>query len=132
MSDAITSGRAATPVGPYPHARRAGGLLFLSGVGPRRPGAEIPPDFADQCRAAFDNVRDVLAAAGVPWSAIVDVTCFLTHMDRDFTTLNILWAEAFPDPATRPTRTTVEITRLPTPIDIELKVVAADPGEPTG
>ena len=77
-----------------------------------------------QALAVFANVRAVLAAAGADWSDIVDVTCFLTHMTDDFPTLNRLWAEAFPDPGTRPCRTTVEVSRLPTPIDIELKVVA--------
>ena len=141
MSDGtILSEHAAEPVGPYPHARRVGDLLFLSGIGPRERGATTIPgvtqdatgavvarDFEAQTRAVFANVRAVLAAAGADWSDIVDVTCFLTHMADDFATLNRLWAEAFPDPATRPTRTTVEVTSLPTPIDIELKVIARAP-----
>ena len=141
MSDGtILSEQAAEPVGPYPHARRVGDLLFLSGIGPRERGATAIPgvtqdatgtvvgrDFEAQTRAVFANVRAVLAAAGADWSDIVDVTCFLTHMAEDFATLNRLWAEAFPDPASRPTRTTVEVTSLPTPIDIELKVIARAP-----
>jgi 2-aminomuconate deaminase len=139
-NDAILSGRAAEPVGPYPHARRVGDLLFLSGIGPRERGAATIPgvtqdatgaviarDFEAQTGAVFANVRAVLAAAGAEWSDIVDVTCFLTHMTEDFPTLNRLWAEAFADPETRPTRTTVEVRRLPTPIDIELKVIARAP-----
>jgi 2-aminomuconate deaminase len=135
--DTIVSGRAAEPVGPYPHARRVGDLLFLSGIGPRERGASSIPgvtqdangaviarDFEVQTRAVFANVRAVLDSAGADWSDIVDVTCFLTHMTDDFPTLNRLWLEAFPDEASRPTRTTVEVSRLPTPIDIELKLVA--------
>ncbi len=138
MSDGtIHSDDAAEPIGPYPHARRLGDLLFLSGIGPRERGAMTIPgvtqdatgavidrDFEAQTRAVFANVRAVLAAAGEDWSDIVDVTCFLTRLTEDFATLNRLWTEAFPDPATRPSRTTVEVTSLPTPIDIELKVVA--------
>lgn len=141
MSDgAIVSEDAAEPVGPYPHARRIGDLLFLSGIGPRErgtvtipgvtqdaTGAVIARDFEAQTHAVFANVRAVLTAAGAEWSDIVDVTCFLTRMADDFGTLNRLWTEAFPDPATRPTRTTVEVSRLPTPIDIELKVIARAP-----
>ena len=138
MSDGtILSGRAAEPVGPYPHARRVGDLLFLSGIGPRERGASTIPgvtqdasgavigrDFEAQTRAVFANVRAVLDEAGANWDDIVDVTCFLTHLTEDFPTLNRLWAEAFADAETRPTRTTVEVSRLPTPIDIELKVIA--------
>jgi 2-aminomuconate deaminase len=137
---AVVSGRAAEPVGPYPHARRVGELLFLSGIGPRQRGtADIPGvtqdatgavvgrDFEAQARAVFANVRAVLDAAGATWDDIVDVTCFLTHMTEDFAALNWIWAEQFPDEASRPCRTTVEVTRLPTPIDIELKVIARAP-----
>lgn len=136
-SSTVVSDRAAEPVGPYPHARRVGDLLFLSGIGPRERGqAAIPGvtqdaegrvvarDFETQMRATLANVRAVLAAAGAAWDDIVDVTTFLTHMTDDFATYNRLWAEAFPDPATRPTRTTLEIRSLPTPIDIEIKVIA--------
>lgn len=134
-TDIHVSERAAEPVGPYPHARRAGGLLFLSGIGPRVRGqASIPGvadevggigrDFEAQARACFDNVRLVLEDAGASWDTIVDVTTFLTRMADDFPTYNRVWAEVFPDPAYRPTRTTVEVVALPTPIDIELKVIA--------
>ena len=148
MSDGVVvSGRAAEPVGPYPHARRVGDLLFLSGIGPRERGTRAIPgvtvdaegkvvgrDFEVQVRAVFANVRAVLDEAGARWDDIVDVTCFLTHLADDFATLNRLWAEHFPDEASRPCRTTVEVSRLPTPIDIELKVVARapSPAGPTG
>jgi 2-aminomuconate deaminase len=134
MSD-ITSERAPEPVGPFPHAKRVGHLLFLSGIGPRVrgsreiPGVTLGPDgevvdwdIAEQCRAVFQNVRTVLEDAGSSWERIVDVTVFLTDMRRDFATFNRLWGEHFRD--NRPTRTTVEINRLPTPIAIELKVIA--------
>jgi len=137
---AIVSDRAAEPVGPYPHARRVGDLLFLSGIGPRQRGLTAIPgvtqdaaglvvarDFEVQARAVFANVRAVLDAAGASWDDIVDVTCYLTHMSEDFASLNRLWAEHFPDETSRPCRTTVEVTRLPTPIDIELKVIARAP-----
>jgi len=141
MSDgAIVSSRAAEPVGPYPHARRVGDLLFLSGIGPRErgttaiPGVTLAPDgtvvardFELQAQAVFANVRAVLDDAGARWDDIVDVTCFLTHMTDDFAALNRLWAEHFPNEASRPCRTTVEVTRLPTAIDIELKVIARAP-----
>jgi 2-aminomuconate deaminase len=117
-----------------------GGLLFLSGIGPRErgmtaipgvtldaAGAVVARDFEAQARAVFANVRAVLDSAGAGWDDIVDVTCFLTHMSEDFAGLNRLWAEYFPDEASRPSRTTVEVTRLPTPIDIELKVIARAP-----
>ena len=130
-----TSARAPEPVGPYPHFRRAGGLLFLSGIGPRVrgskevPGVTLGPggevlsyDFERQCRQVFENVRMVLEDAGASWESIVDVTVFLTSMN-DFAAMNRLYAEAFA--GNRPTRTTVEVTRLPTPIAIELKVIAA-------
>lgn len=129
------SQRAPEPVGPYPHARRVGNLLFLSGIGPRKRGVTGVPgvtldaggevlsyDFTLQCRQVFDNIRTVLEDAGSDWEQIVDVTAFLTDMRRDFPTFNLLYAEAFP--GNRPARTTVEVTRLPTPIAIELKVIA--------
>jgi 2-aminomuconate deaminase len=122
-------------VGPFPHARRVGNLLFLSGIGPRVRGRrEIPGvtldergrivdhDIAAQCHAVFRNVREVLEDAGSAWERIVDVTVFLTDMERDFATFNRLWGEYFTH--NRPARTTLEINRLPTPIAIELKVVA--------
>lgn len=139
--DAVISGRAAEPVGPYPHARRVGDLLFLSGIGPRErgisaipgvtqdsTGAVVARDFDVQARATFANVRAVMDAAGAGWDDIVDVTVFLTHMDEDFDALNRIWEDQFPDEATRPCRTTVEVNRLPTPIDIELKVIARAQG----
>jgi len=141
MSESIRSNKAAEPVGPYPHAKRVGNLLFLSGLGPRVrgssaiPGAQLDDhgrvvsyDIATQCRAVFDNVRAVLEAAGARWSDIVDVTAFLTNMD-DFAEFNKVYAEYFAgDGKPNPSRTTVEVTRLPTPIAIELKVIAAPTG----
>jgi 2-aminomuconate deaminase len=138
MNDAnvgLTTRAAPPPVGRYPHARRVGGLLFLSGLGPRSPGGGPIPgvtldaegrildhDIEAQCRSVFANVRSVLEAAGSSWERLVDVTVFLTHMERDFETFNRLWAEHFP--ADPPCRTTVEVSRLPTPIAIELKCIA--------
>lgn len=131
----VLSSRAPEPVGAFPHAKRVGSLLFLSGIGPRVRGSRDIPgvrlddrgeiasyDFEVQCRAVFDNVRTVLEDAGSGWDRIVDVTVFLTDMRADFATFNRLWAEAFSGP--HPTRTTLEVRRLPTPIAIELKVVA--------
>ncbi len=119
----IHSGRAPAPVGLYPHARRAGGLLFLSGIGPRKPGTdEIPATFDEQCRSVFANVRAVLEDAGAAWEDLVDVTVFLTDMKRDFAAYNRLYAEHFA--TARPCRTTVEVGALPTPISIELKCIA--------
>ncbi len=131
----VTSSRAPAPVGPYPHSRRAGGLLFLSGLGPREPGTNGVPgnvldesgnliryDFAAQCHSVFRNLRTVLEDSGASWDDIVDVTVFLTNMRDDFPILNKIYAEYFI--SNRPTRTTVEVTRLPTPIAIELKVIA--------
>jgi 2-aminomuconate deaminase len=138
MSDPIRTSRAPAPVGAYPHARRVGDLLFLSGVGPRMPGTnEIPGNVYDaanalvgydieaQCRQVFANVRAVLEASGARWEDLVDVTVFLTDMARDFAAYNRVYAEHFPDPATAPCRTTLGITALPTPIAIELKCIAA-------
>jgi 2-aminomuconate deaminase len=129
------SDKAPEPVGLYPHARRVGNLLFLSGVGPRRRGAkEIPGvtldaqgrvvshDIEQQCHAVFQNVRYILEAAGSRWENLVDVTVFLTHMRQDFPTVNRIYAEYFRD--NQPCRTTVEVTALPTPIAIELKCIA--------
>jgi len=135
MSKSFDSPRAPEPVGPYPHARRVGNLLFLSGVGPRERGAkEIPGveldvageivsyDIETQCRSVFQNVRYILEDAGSSWEEIVDVTVFLTNMKDDFAAYNRVYAEHFS--ANRPCRTTVEINSLPTPIAIELKVIA--------
>src|SRR5207249_11707172 len=139
MSKSFESSRAPEPVGACPHARRVGNLLFLSGIGPRVRGSkEIPGvsldsvgnilnyDIEAQCRAVFENVRLVLEDADASWNDIVDVTVFLTHMKKDFPIYNKLYAEYFAgDGKPNPTRTTVEITALPTPIAIELKVIAA-------
>jgi 2-aminomuconate deaminase len=135
MSQTIHSDRAAEPVGLYPHARRVGNLLFLSGIGPRVKGQNAIPgvtldaegkvldhDIEAQCHSVFANVRAVLEASGARWQDLVDVTVYLTDMQRDFTTYNRLWAAYFAENA--PCRTTVEVLSLPTPIAIELKCVA--------
>ncbi len=131
----INSSKAPEPVGLYPHARRVGDLLFLSGVGPRERGkSEIPGvelndsdeivsyDIQTQCRSVFQNVRYILEDAGSSWDNIVDVTVFLTNMKDDFAAYNKVYAEYFAD--NKPCRTTVEVNKLPTPIAIELKVIA--------
>ncbi|MEY2938775.1 MAG: hypothetical protein RL062_1364 [Bacteroidota bacterium] len=135
----ISSNEAPKPVGAYPHARRVGNLLFLSGVGPRIAGSDandsgVPGltldkngnflefDFEAQCRNVFDNVKKILEASGSKWDNLVDVTVFLVNMKRDFHTYNRLYAEYFKD--AQPCRTTVEINSLPTPIAIELKCIA--------
>ncbi|MHC4080331.1 MAG: RidA family protein [Planctomycetota bacterium] len=134
----MMSDRAPEPVGAYPHAKRVDDLLFLSGVGPRKRGSrEIPGvkldehgnvvsyDIEAQCRSCFDNVRAVLEDAGSSWDDIVDVLVFLTDMKRDFPAFNRLYAEYFAGPSQpNPTRTTIEIGALPTPIAVELKVIA--------
>ncbi|MBS1978719.1 MAG: RidA family protein [Bacteroidetes bacterium] len=133
----IVSDKAPEPVGPYPHARRVGNLLFLSGVGPRQKGTkEIPGavlnekgevikrDIEAQCRSVFQNVKTILEASGSSWEQLMDVTVFLTHMKEDFPVYNRIYREYFPDPATQPCRTTVEVGALPTPIAIELKCIA--------
>ncbi|MCS7034613.1 MAG: RidA family protein [Phycisphaerae bacterium] len=139
MSEPFESHRAPEPVGAFPHARRVGNLLFLSGIGPRKRGSrEIPGvtldargnvvayDIEAQCRAVFENVRLVLEDAGASWNSIVDVTVFLTDMKRDFAAYNRLYAEYFAgEGKPNPTRTTIEVGALPTPIAIELKVIAA-------
>ncbi len=132
---AINSSKAPEPVGLYPHARRVGNLLFLSGVGPRErgtkkiPGVELNEageivsyDIETQCRSVFQNVRYIVEEAGSSWENIVDVTVFLTNMKDDFAIYNRLYAEYFAD--NQPCRTTIEINCLPTPIAIELKVIA--------
>ena len=131
----LNSSKAPEPVGLYPHARRVGNLLFLSGVGPRQrgtkkiPGVELSDDggivsydIEEQCRSVFNNIRYILEDAGSSWDNIVDVTVFLTNMKDDFKAYNKMYAEYFKD--NQPCRTTVEINCLPTPISIELKVVA--------
>jgi len=139
MSDKINADKAPKPVGSYPHARRVGNLLFLSGVGPRTAGSDandsgVPGlkldhngnflefDFEAQCRSVFDNVRAVLEASGSTWNNLVDVTVFLVNMKRDFATYNRIYVEYFKE--AQPCRTTVEINSLPTPIAIELKCIA--------
>jgi len=126
MAHDITSTRAPEPVGAFPHAKRVGNLLFLSGIGPRRRGSsEIPGGIEAQCRTVFENVKLVLEDAGSKWDNIVDVTVFLTNMKDDFKTYNRLYADYFAGPGKpNPTRTTVEVNCLPTPISIELKVIA--------
>lgn len=142
MGEGIRTTTAPVPVGAYPHARRVGPLLFLSGIGPRDAATDTIPGndyFADgrvrgydiqaQARAVFANVRAVLEASGARWEDLVDVTVYLTDMARDFKAYNQVWAEYFPDAARAPCRTTLGITALPTPIAIELKCVAALPEE---
>jgi reactive intermediate/imine deaminase len=139
MSKSFESSRAPEPVGAFPHAKRAGNLLFLSGIGPRVrgskeiPGVTLNPDgrvvgydIETQCRAVFENVRLVLEDAGANWNDIVDVTVFLTNMKKDFPIYNKLYAQYFSgEGRPNPTRTTIEVGALPTPIAIELKVIAA-------
>jgi 2-aminomuconate deaminase len=145
MSDAIHAANAPKAVGRYPHARRVGDLLFLSGIGPRDPasngipgnvhdaeGRLIAYDIAAQTHAVFANVRAVLEASGARWEDLVDVTVYLTDMARDFAIYNAIWAEYFPDAAIAPCRTTLGITALPTPIAIELKCIAAAPRDAAG
>ncbi|MEP6881360.1 MAG: Rid family hydrolase [Dokdonella sp.] len=138
MSDIVHAAMAPKAVGAYPHARRVGNLLFLSGVGPRRPqdnsipgnvldsdGKLVGYDIEAQCRQVFANVRAVLEASGARWQDLVDVTVFLTDMTADFAAYNRSYAEHFSD--AQPCRTTLGITALPTPIAIELKCIAAFP-----
>lgn len=131
----LNSDKAPEPVGAYPHARKVGNLLFLSGVGPRKRGSkEIPGvtldaqgnivsyDIEQQCHSVFQNVRYVLEASGSKWENLVDVTVFLTNMKKDFPIFNKIYAEYFKE--NQPCRTTIEINALPTPIAIELKCIA--------
>jgi len=133
--DIIQSSKAPEPMGLYPHARKVGNLLFLSGVGPRErgtrkiPGVELDDDgnilshdIEAQCHSVFRNVKNILEEAGSSWERIVDVTVYLTDMKNDFPTYNRLYAEYFKD--NLPCRTTLEVNRLPSPIAIELKVIA--------
>ena len=139
MSEKISTNKAPKPMGLYPHARKVGNLLFLSGVGPRAAGsgseeANIPGlkydkngnyeafDFEAQCRSVFDNVKIILEESGSSWENLVDVTTYLTDMKRDFKTYNRVYAEYFKD--NQPCRTTVEVNALPSPISIELKCIA--------
>ena len=135
MSEKINAEKAPEPVGSYPHARKHGNLLFLSGVGPREKGKKAIPgvtlnekgeivdyNIETQCHSVFKNVRLVLEASGSSWDQLIDVTVFLTNMKDDFKTYNRVYAEYFKD--NQPCRTTVEIISLPTPIAIELKCIA--------
>jgi len=135
MSEKFFTDKAPKPVGHYPHARKVGNLLFLSGIGPREAGSGNIPgnvhdhnsilvkyDIAAQCHSVFKNVRTVLEEAGSNWNNLVDVTVFLTNMKDDFETYNKIYAEYFRD--NQPCRTTVEVKSLPTPIAIELKCIA--------
>ena len=135
----IHSDKAPEPVGHYPHARRVGNVLYLSGVGPREKGTKKIPgvelndkneiisyDIATQCHSVFKNVKAILEDAGSKWENLVDVTVYLTNMKDDFPIYNKLWAEYFKD--NPPCRTTIEISSLPTPIAIELKCVAVIEG----
>jgi 2-aminomuconate deaminase len=136
MSSIVRTDTAPAPVGSYPHARRVGNLLFLSGIGSRRPADNTIPgnvydadgrltgyDIEAQCRQVFANVRAVLEASGARWTDLIDVTVFLTDMARDFASYNRLYADHFA--GVDACRTTVGISALPTPIAIELKCVAA-------
>ncbi|MGB0137227.1 MAG: RidA family protein [Flavobacteriales bacterium] len=141
-NDRIHASDAPKPVGLYPHSRKVGNLLFLSGVGPRVAGSDandsgVPGlkldhngnflefDFEAQVHSVFENVRKILEASGATWNDLVDVQVFLVNMKRDFHTFNRIYAEYFKQ--NQPCRTTVEINSLPTPIAIELKCVAALP-----
>ncbi len=134
-STKISTNKAPAPVGAYPHARKVGNLLFLSGVGPRQAGTKEIPGVTlnedgsikeycieTQCRSVFDNIRTILEESGSSWMELVDVTVFLTNMADDFKIYNKIYAEYFAD--NQPCRTTVEINCLPTPIAIELKCIA--------
>ena len=134
-AEKIISSKAPDPVGLYPHARKVGNFLFLSGVGPREkgcskiPGVELDDlgqiisyDFEIQCHSVFRNIKFILEDAGSSWDKIIDVTVFLTNMKDDFAIYNRIWADYFKE--NQPCRTTLEINKLPTPIAIELKVLA--------
>jgi 2-aminomuconate deaminase len=122
---AVVSSRAPRPLGPYPHARRLGNLLFLSGIGPRhRETEQIPEGIEAQTRACIENVKAILEDAGSSLEKVVDVTVFLTDIDRDFAAFNRVYGEFFEAMQSRPTRTTVGVVALPVPISVELKVIA--------
>ena len=131
----LNSGRAPQAVGLYPHARKFGDLLFLSGVGPRtldskdipgvtlnNEGKIVDYDIEKQCHSVFNNIKVILEDCGSCWEKIIDVQVFLTNMKDDFKKYNKIYADYFSD--NQPTRTTIEIKSLPTPIAIELKVIA--------
>lgn len=134
-SERIDSPNAPDPVGSYPHARKVGGWLFLSGVGPREKGNSAIPgvefdnaghvvgyDVTEQARSVFRNIETILRDAGYRWEDMVDITVFLTDMTADFKAFNQVYAEFFQEH--RPSRTTIEVGGLPTPIAVELKVIA--------
>jgi len=133
----INSSSAPDPVGSYPHARKVGNLLFLSGVGPRKKDSkEIPGvtldekkniiayDIEVQCHSVFQNVKFILEASGSRWENLIDITVYLTNIESDFSAFNKIYSSYFPDAATQPCRTTLEVNALPTPIAIELKCIA--------
>ena len=135
MKNDIKKSKAPEPVGKYPHARKVGNLLFLSGIGPRKPNSNIIPgvmmdgqgnsighDIEIQCRSVFKNVKIILEESGSNWNNLVDITVYLTDMKRDFDLYNKVYSEYFI--SNQPCRTTVGITSLPTPIAIELKCIA--------
>ena len=135
MNENVKTNKAPVPVGRYPHARKVGNLLFLSGVGPRRPGTNVIPgvmmdgqgnavghDIEAQCHSVFENVRIILKEAGSSWNNLIDITVFLTNMSRDFDIFNKIYSDYFTH--NQPCRTTVEVNSLPTPIAIELKCIA--------
>ena len=135
MNENVKTNKAPDPVGKYPHARKVGNFLFLSGVGPRRPGTNVIPgvmmdgqgnavghDIEAQCHSVFENVRIILEEAGSGWKNLIDITVFLTNMSRDFDIFNNIYSDYFTD--NQPCRTTVEVNSLPTPIAIELKCIA--------
>lgn len=135
MQESFHAEKAPEPVGAYPHARRVGNLLFLSGVGPRKRGSRDIPgvtlddqgnivsyDIREQCHSVFQNVKYILEAAGSRWENLVDVTVFLTNMKKDFPAFNEIYAQYFRE--NQPCRTTVEVNALPTPIAVELKCIA--------
>jgi 2-aminomuconate deaminase len=136
MSESIVTNKAAVPLGVYPHAKRVGNLLFLSGIGSRsaldntipglrldEKGNKVGHDIEAECHACFANVREILLASGCSWDKIIDVTVFLTDMQNDFPIFNKIYTDYFQ--SVQPTRTTVEVRSLPTPISIELKVIAS-------
>ncbi len=135
MSDIFHTNKASSPLGAYPHARKVGKLLFLSGIGPRNhkdntiPGLELDAegnilkyDIEAECHSVFANVKAVLEASGSSWNKIIDVTVFLTNMKKDFPVYNKIYADYFT--AVQACRTTVEVKSLPSPIAIELKIIA--------
>ena len=139
MADIIHTDNASKPLGAYPHARKAGNLLFLSGIGPRNPkdnsipgleldskGNIIRYNIEAECHSVFANVKAVLEAGGSSWDKIIDVTVFLTNMKEDFPVYNKIYAAYFA--SVQACRTTVEVKSLPTPIAIELKVIATIDG----